>query len=191
MEPSDHSIAWARRLRVRHLESFLILHDAGTLSAAATRLHMTQSAVSHWLSEIEDLAGVRLAVRGRRLQLTPAGEAVAAGVRMHQRLTNSSAKPASGPECSVPATGCAGMKSTVSGRYAAMSFSTAVLTEPTSETIAPAFGESVNHAHVQVARIAFFAVFAAITQRQFRATPCVSRRCFPHHFVETDFATMQ
>ncbi len=31
---------------------------------------------------------------------------------MHQRLTNSSAKPASGPECSVPATGCAGMKST-------------------------------------------------------------------------------
>ena len=27
---------------------------------------------------------------------------------MHQRLTNSSAKPASGPEYSVPATGCAG-----------------------------------------------------------------------------------
>lgn len=76
MEPSDHSIAWARRLRVRHLESFLILHDAGTLSAAATRLHMTQSAVSHWLSEMEELAGVRLAIRGRRLQLTPAGEAV-------------------------------------------------------------------------------------------------------------------
>ena len=57
---------------------------------------------------------------------------------MHQRLTNSSAKPASGPECSVPATGCAGMKSTVAGRCAAMSRSTAVFTEPTSETIAPA-----------------------------------------------------
>ena len=27
------------------------------------------------------------------------------GVRMHQRLTNNSAKPASGPEYSVPATG--------------------------------------------------------------------------------------
>ncbi|MDK3025115.1 LysR family transcriptional regulator [Cupriavidus taiwanensis] len=76
MEPSFDSIAWARRLRVRHLESFLILIDAGTLSAAAKRLHMTQSAVSHWLSEMEELAGVRLAVRGRRVQLTPAGEAV-------------------------------------------------------------------------------------------------------------------
>src|SRR6516165_10292325 len=30
------------------------------------------------------------------------------GVRMHQRLMKSSAKPESGPECSVPATGCAG-----------------------------------------------------------------------------------
>ena len=35
---------------------------------------------------------------------------------MHQRLTNSSAKPASGPEYSVPATGCAGTKCTVFGR---------------------------------------------------------------------------
>jgi len=34
----------------------------------------------------------------------------AGGVRMHQRLTNNSAKPASGPEYSVPATGCAGTK---------------------------------------------------------------------------------
>ena len=38
------------------------------------------------------------------------------GVRMHQRLTNSSAKPESGPEFSVPATGCAGMKCTPAGR---------------------------------------------------------------------------
>ena len=35
---------------------------------------------------------------------------------MHQRLTNSSAKPASGPECSVPATGCAGTKCTPAGK---------------------------------------------------------------------------
>jgi DNA-binding transcriptional LysR family regulator len=61
---------------MRHLESFLILHDAGTLSAAAVRLHMTQSAMSHWLSEMEDLAGTKLVIRGRRVQLTPAGEAV-------------------------------------------------------------------------------------------------------------------
>ena len=37
------------------------------------------------------------------------------GVRMHQRPSNSSAKPASGPECSVPATGWAGTKCTPAG----------------------------------------------------------------------------
>ena len=39
-----------------------------------------------------------------------ARSAPSGGVRMHQRLSNSSAKPASGPEYSVPATGCAGTK---------------------------------------------------------------------------------
>ena len=38
-----------------------------------------------------------------------AGSAPSGGVTMHQRLWNSVAKPASGPLCSVPATGCAGM----------------------------------------------------------------------------------
>ena len=56
---------------------------------------------------------------------------------MHQRLTNNSAKPASGPEYSVPATGCAGTKCTVFGRCGAMSRTIAPLTEPTSETMAP------------------------------------------------------
>ena len=56
---------------------------------------------------------------------------------MHQRPTNSSAKPASGPECSVPATGCAGTKCTPAGRCGPMSRTIAPLTEPTSDTIAP------------------------------------------------------
>ena len=43
---------------------------------------------------------------------TAFASAPSGGVRMHQRLTNSSAKPASGPEYSVPATGCAGTKCT-------------------------------------------------------------------------------
>ena len=43
---------------------------------------------------------------------TAAGSVPSGGVRMHQRLMNSSAKPESGPECSVPATGCAGTKCT-------------------------------------------------------------------------------
>ncbi len=55
---------------------------------------------------------------------------------MHQRLTNSWAKPESGPECSVPATGWAGTKCTPTGMWGDMSRSTAPLTEPTSETVA-------------------------------------------------------
>ena len=65
--------SWARRLKVRHLESFLVLEEAGTLTEAAARLHMTQSAMSHWLAELESVVGTPLVVRGRRVQLTPAG----------------------------------------------------------------------------------------------------------------------
>src|SRR3984957_13190591 len=68
---------------------------------------------------------------------TAAGSVPSGGVRMHQRLMNSSGKPESGPECSVPATGCAGTKCTSGGRCGAMSLTTAPLTEPTSEITAP------------------------------------------------------
>src|SRR5919197_858046 len=59
------------------------------------------------------------------------------GVRMHQRSTNSSAKPASGPEFSVPATGWAGTKCTPAGMCGDMSRTIMPFTEPTSETIVP------------------------------------------------------
>ena len=64
---------WARRLKIKHLELFLALDDAGTLTQAAARLHMTQSAMSHWLAEMEGVVGTALVVRGRKLQLTPSG----------------------------------------------------------------------------------------------------------------------
>ena len=66
-------MAWARRLKVKHLESFLVLDEAGTLTEAAARMHMTQSAMSHWLADLEELVGTTLVLRGRRVQLTPAG----------------------------------------------------------------------------------------------------------------------
>ncbi|QIL79373.1 LysR family transcriptional regulator [Diaphorobacter sp. HDW4A] len=66
-------MAWARRLKVKHLESFLVLDEAGTLTEAAARMHMTQSAMSHWLADLEELVGMQLVTRGRRVQLTPAG----------------------------------------------------------------------------------------------------------------------
>lgn len=70
---SYEQVAWARRLKIRHLESFLVLDDAGTLTEAAARMHMTQSAMSHWLADLEELVGMPLVTRGRRIQLTAAG----------------------------------------------------------------------------------------------------------------------
>src|SRR5437764_4654068 len=66
-----------------------------------------------------------------------AGSVPSTGVRMHQRLTKSSANPESGPEFSVPATGCAGMKCTPLGICGAMSAITVCLTEPASDTMQP------------------------------------------------------
>lgn len=69
----SEAASWARRIKVGHLESFLVLDEAGTLTEAAARLHMTQSAMSHWLAELERVTGTPLVVRGRKVQLTPAG----------------------------------------------------------------------------------------------------------------------
>ena len=52
-------------------------------------------------------------------------------------VSKSSANPASGPECSVPATGWAGTRCTPLGRCGATWRMTAPLTEPTSVTMAP------------------------------------------------------
>lgn len=70
--PSNDT-SWTRRLKFRHLETFLVLTESATLTQAASSMHMTQSAVSHWLLDLEDAIGTVLLTRGRRLQLTPAG----------------------------------------------------------------------------------------------------------------------
>ena len=57
---------------------------------------------------------------------------------MHQRLWKSVAKPASGPEYSVPATGWAGTKARPR-QVRRDGATTAPFTEPTSETMAPGF----------------------------------------------------
>jgi DNA-binding transcriptional LysR family regulator len=68
------SVTWARKLKIRHLEVLLVLCDARGITAAARELHLTQPAVSHWLSDLEEIVGQPLFVRGRQLTLTPIGE---------------------------------------------------------------------------------------------------------------------
>ncbi len=59
---------------IRHLELLTTVADTGSLTKASQRLHVTQPALSHRLSDIESKLGVRLFVRGKRqMTLTQAG----------------------------------------------------------------------------------------------------------------------
>ena len=62
-------------LEVRHLRLVAAIAEAGGLTKAGERLHVTQSALSHQLRDIEERLGTPLFQRvGRRLVFTPAGE---------------------------------------------------------------------------------------------------------------------
>ena len=57
-----------------HLEILREVDRHGTLTAAAERLHLTQSALSHAIAKLEDRAGTALWAReGRQLRMTQAG----------------------------------------------------------------------------------------------------------------------
>jgi len=62
-------------LEVRHLRLVTTVAAVGSLTRAGDQLHLTQSALSHQLRDIESRLGTPLFHRaGRRLVLTPAGE---------------------------------------------------------------------------------------------------------------------
>lgn len=62
-------------LEVRHLRLVAAVADVGSLTRAGDHLHVTQSALSHQLRDIEQRLGAALFHRhGKRLVLTPAGE---------------------------------------------------------------------------------------------------------------------
>src|SRR3954464_1554556 len=62
-------------LEIRHLRLVAAVADVGSLTRAGDQLHLTQSALSHQLRDIESRLGAVLFRRaGKRLVLTPAGE---------------------------------------------------------------------------------------------------------------------
>ncbi|HJX79369.1 LysR family transcriptional regulator [Glutamicibacter sp.] len=71
------------RFTLRQLELFAALPDHSTLSSAAKALHVSESALSHSLSELEAAVGEQLCVRrkARGMHLTPTGRHFAAGAR--------------------------------------------------------------------------------------------------------------
>jgi LysR family transcriptional regulator for metE and metH len=69
-------------LEVRHLRLVAAVAEVGSLTRAGNRLHLTQSALSHQLRDIESRLGAALFLRvGKRLVLTPAGERLLVSAR--------------------------------------------------------------------------------------------------------------
>ncbi|HEV8347499.1 MAG TPA: LysR substrate-binding domain-containing protein [Vicinamibacterales bacterium] len=69
-------------IEVRHLRLVAAVADCGSLTRAGDRLHLTQSALSHQLRDIESRLGAALFLRvGKRLVLTPAGDRLLASAR--------------------------------------------------------------------------------------------------------------
>jgi len=91
---------------LRQLSAFTAVAETGTISAAAERLLVSQSAVSLAITELEKALGTRLCIRRRAhgVQLTPTGEAVLVRARgllqqaaQLQEETSSSAGELTGP----------------------------------------------------------------------------------------------
>lgn len=62
-------------LEMRHLKSLSTLKEAGSLVEAAERLHLTQSALSHQLKDLEERVGCQLFIRKTKpLRFTTAGK---------------------------------------------------------------------------------------------------------------------
>lgn len=72
---NPHATAKNTMLELRHLRTLVALRDSGSLVEAAERVHLTQSALSHQLKELESRLGDSLFVRKTRpLQFTASGQ---------------------------------------------------------------------------------------------------------------------
>src|SRR6478752_1962108 len=63
------------KLEIRHLKLLAAVAEEGSVTKAGTRLHLTQSALSHQLRDAEERVGTALFLRiGKKMTLTPSGE---------------------------------------------------------------------------------------------------------------------
>ncbi|TDL87841.1 LysR family transcriptional regulator [Meridianimarinicoccus aquatilis] len=61
-------------LELKHLRAVRAIHEAGGLARAAERLNLTQSALSHQVKGLEEMAGVELFLRkAKPMRLSPSG----------------------------------------------------------------------------------------------------------------------
>src|SRR4029078_6525135 len=71
----DELISWTMDLDVRHLKLIVAVTEEKSVTRAGEVLHLTQSALSHQLREIEEKLGTPLFLRmNKKMILTPAGE---------------------------------------------------------------------------------------------------------------------
>ena len=76
------------RLELRHYETVVAIVELGSMTAAAKRLHTTQSALSHRLADAERRLGVKLFDRGAERRLKP----TRAGLVVHQSASRALAE---------------------------------------------------------------------------------------------------
>ena len=63
------------RIEIKHLRTLVALRECGSLVDAAQRIHLTQSALSHQLKELEDRLGQPVVIRkSKPLKFTDSGE---------------------------------------------------------------------------------------------------------------------
>jgi len=76
-------------MEIRQLKAFVAIAEAGTFTAGAARVHVTQAAISMQIRQLETETGTRLFVRApRRVMLTEAGEKLLERARVILREHN-------------------------------------------------------------------------------------------------------
>ena len=63
-------------LDIRQLKTLAAIKETGSLAEAAERLHLTQSALSHQLKDLENLLDLPLLIRKPDLRVLPKQESV-------------------------------------------------------------------------------------------------------------------